>query len=388
MIKVLELGMTDTIGGIETYLYSQYQYFDRTQIHCDFINDKKYASLAYEQEFVQLGAGIVRMNANFSHNPLKFLQEFKTLLKEKKYDAIIANATLYSLKQGCEMLVAKQVGIPVRVFHSHIANGKKNGKTLVGWLVENPFCAGNCGKILTNRWACSNIAGKYFFHNKPFQLIHNSIDIQKFSFSSEVRDRVRGGLGLSPSRIVLGNVGRLHYPKNQRFLISVLQECLSKGLDVELWFIGAYQQKWKEYQEVKKNIQRLGVQDRVRFWGQRQDVQDLLMGMDVFLLPSLFEGFPIVGLEAQCAGLPCIFNSSITDEIKICDTVHFLPVSNGSLRWAEEVVRLLHASSQRKNESQVLFQNGYTNQQNVKSVQTAITQALKKRTEDVVKKRE
>jgi glycosyltransferase involved in cell wall biosynthesis len=112
------------------------------------------------------------------------------------------------------------------------------------------------------------------------------------------------------------------------------------------------------------------------------------MGMDVFLLPSLFEGFPIVGLEAQCAGLPCIFNSSITDEIKICDTVHFLPVSNGSLRWAEEVVRLLHASSQRKNESQVLFQNGYTNQQNVKSVQTAITQALKKRTEDVVKKRE
>jgi glycosyltransferase involved in cell wall biosynthesis len=376
MIKVLELGMTDTIGGIETYLYSQYQYFDRTQIHCDFINDKKYASLAYEQEFVQLGAGIVRMNANFSHNPLKFLQEFKTLLKEKKYDAIIANATLYSLKQGCEMLVAKQVGIPVRVFHSHIANGKKNGKTLVGWLVENPFCAGNCGKILTNRWACSNIAGKYFFHNKPFQLIHNSIDIQKFSFSSEVRDRVRGGLGLSPSRIVLGNVGRLHYPKNQRFLISVLQECLSKGLDVELWFIGAYQQKWKEYQEVKKNIQRLGVQDRVRFWGQRQDVQDLLMGMDVFLLPSLFEGFPIVGLEAQCAGLPCIFHSAITSEIQIAPHVRFLPVDGSAESWVKQISEFANFPVVREDGTMYVRQAGYTLEENTYSLQNLLVEAL------------
>jgi len=369
MIKVLELGITGTIGGIETYLYSQCQHLDGEKIHCDYINDKNYPQLAFEDEFKALGAGIVDITSNFSRHPFKFLKEFRSMLERNQYDVVIANATLYSLKQAWELSETKKAGIPVRIFHAHTSGGKKNLKTFLGWLFEHFKCAYGWGGVITHRWACSQMAGEYFFKRKPFEVITNGIDVKRYAFDEEIRTRMRNELHVPDGRIVLGNVGRINYPKNQSFLIPVLKSCLDMGLDAELWLVGAMHPGDEEPKKVQQAIAQKSIQNRVRLLGQRTDVPDLLMAMDVFLLPSLFEGFPVVGVEAEASGISCIFSDGITHIVKILPNSIFVSLDDAPGKWAEKIVLLISESFGRTQAWKAVEDAGFGIASNAKRVE-------------------
>jgi len=369
MIKVLELGITGTTGGIETYLFSQYQHMDRQTVHCDYINDKQYQKLAFEEEFKRMGAGIVVMQTNFSRHPFRFMNEFSAMLIGNQYDVVIANATLYSLKQACELSLAKKAGIPVRVFHSHTAGGKKNLKTFFGWLFEHFKCAYGKGQVITHRWACSEAAGTYFFGKQPFEVINNGIDVKRFSFDETKRKRSREQMQVPENRIVLGNVGRINYPKNQSFLIPVLKACLEQGMNAELWLVGAMHPEDEEPKKVKEAIIQDNVQDRVRLLGQRTDVPDLLMAMDVFLLPSLFEGFGTVCIEAESTGIPCVFSDTIPHSVGIVKKNVFESLKDSPNQWAETIAGLLATPLERKDDWKTVEDAGFGIASNAKRVE-------------------
>jgi glycosyltransferase EpsF len=367
-IKILELGMTATVGGVETYLLNQLRCFDASKIHCDYINDKNYDKLAYEDDFIALGAGIVRIQSNFSKNYLAFCKEFKKMLLANNYDVIIANAAVYSWKQAVELKIAKKVGVPVRILHSHASGQKLSMKAHVGRLFERPFCEKK-GSILTQRWACSKDAGRFFFNKQPFEVINNGIDTDAYTFNEAIRDKVRKEMHVASDTLVLGNVGRITYAKNQSFLIPVVATLHEQGIPLQLWLVGPVQQgDDEEIKKVKQAIEEHHAEDYVKLLGMRRDVQNLMMAMDVFLLPSQYEGLGIVAIEAQCSGLPCVLSNRVPLKAKLAENVEFVPI-NQSVRLWVDAIKQRNASESRNNGAEIVRTNGFSIQEETKRVE-------------------
>lgn len=167
-----------------------------------------------------------------------------------------------------------------------------------------------------NIFACSELAGRYLFGNKAFdrgkvKIIHNAIDIEKFKFDEVARKKLRKEFGIKDSTVVIGHVGRFVQQKNHTFLVDVFNEYHKKNLDSKLLLVGSGPLE----DEIKKKVERLGFKDSVLFLGQRDDINKLYSVMDIFCLPSLYEGLPVVGVEAQAAGLPTIFSNRISEEV-------------------------------------------------------------------------
>ena len=193
----------------------------------------------------------------------------------------------------------------------------------------------------THYVACSYVAGLSKFPrsiaDNRLIILKNGVDLKKFAPSPQMRQEMRRRLGIADDEIVFGHVGRFSYQKNHQFLISVLKRAVERGAKVKLVAVGS----GETMEEVKAACIASGLEERVIFVGNTANVCDYYSAMDVFLLPSRFEGLPIVGVEAQASGLPCIFSAAVTREVALSPNVTFLPIGDGDEdRWAEEAVRL------------------------------------------------
>lgn len=177
----------------------------------------------------------------------------------------------------------------------------------------------------TVRFACSRYAGKWLFgKNADFTVIPNAIELDKFRFNAETRKQTRKELGISDDTFLIGHVGRFMPQKNQSFLVDVLAGLLPKRSDVMLAFVG----DGPDRTAVQQYVEELGIADHVLFLGQRSDVNRLYQAFDVFCLPSLYEGLCVVGIEAQRAGLPCLFSDAITREVDVTGASRFMPITS------------------------------------------------------------
>ena len=295
-------------GGVEAVIMNYYRHIDRSKIQFDFICDEDSTNIPRE-EIEKLGGHVIicpPYQKLFKY--MKFLTE---LFREKKYRIVHSNINTLSV---FPLKVAKKAGVPVRIAHSHNTSNPKEFKRNILKNILRKFSK----KYATDYFACSEVAGRYQFGDKAFDegkvtIIHNAIDVEKFKFDPEARKKLRKEIGIKEDDFVIGHIGRFVSQKNHTFLIDVFAEVKKERKNAKLVLVG--QGPLRE--EIEEKVKKLGLEKDVFFLGQRDDTNKLYSVFDVFCLPSLYEGLPVVGIEAQTNGVPCIFAKKITKEICI-----------------------------------------------------------------------
>ena len=334
-VKVLQIGMTSNWGGLETYLMQQFDNIDKTKVSYDFVNITNEYDIVFKEKILDNGSNIYGICSRHK-NPLKHYFQWISLLCREgyKYKAVVLNSN--SLEYVFPMFIGKLFGIHMRIMHSHNAGYEHP----IGLLRK---CLIAVNRLLmkwsvTDYFACSQDAGEWMFGNNiPFHIIHNAISIERFSYNDIVRKNKRAELGLA-DQFVVGHVGRFTYQKNHDFLLDIFEEIVKLKPNALLLLAGDYVGDDSFWRKAHEKVMQYGIEDNVRFLGMRNDVPELMQAMDCFVLPSRFEGLGLVGIEAQTAGLPCFFSSTITKELGITHLSNYIDLTSPSKVWAEKII--------------------------------------------------
>ena len=273
-----------------------YRHLDHSKIQFDFICDDDSTNIPYD-EIEKLGGKVILIPPY--QKVFKYQRELRRVLRDGKYKIVHSHINTLSV---FPLYAAKKVGVPVRIAHSHSTTNKKEWKKNLLKQVLRPFSK----KYATNYMCCSELAGRWLFGDKAYDegkvyLLNNAIDLDKFKYDKKIKDKKRKELGIKEDTIVIGHIGRFVAQKNHTFLIDIFNQFHKKEKNSILLLAG----QGPLQEEIKNKVRELGLDDSVRFLGQRNDANELYQVFDVFLLPSLYEGLPVVGVEAQASGLLC-----------------------------------------------------------------------------------
>lgn len=333
-LRVLQVGMTRNLGGIETYLIEQFRHLDKSKIDYDFVNITGEYSICYEDEILASGSKIFKVVSRHKNPLLHYWQWFNILLQNKGiYDVIVLNTN--SLEYVFPLVLGKIFGISVRVIHSH-NSGFENKQGLARRLL-----VGMNKKLLAwsanLRFACSQFAGQWMFKDNPYHVIYNAIDIHKYDADLIVREETRNALGLH-TELTLLHVGRFSYQKNHSFLLDIFKEVHRIQPDSVLLLVGDTTEESEFLTEVKRKIKAYGLENVVRLLGRRDDVNKIMQAADVLVMPSFFEGLTVVGIEAQASDLPLLLSDTVTKELGLLPSTQFISLEAGPTAWAEAIV--------------------------------------------------
>lgn len=316
-------------GGVEAVVMNYYRHLDHSKVQFDFICDDDSTNIPYD-EIEKLGGKVILIPPY--QKVFKYQKELRRVLRNGKYEIVHSHINTLSV---FPLYAAKKVGVPVRIAHSHSTTNKKEWKKNLLKQVLRPFSK----KYATNYMCCSELAGRWLFGDKAYDegkvyLLNNAIDLDKFKYDKKIRDKKRKELGIKEDTIVIGHIGRFVAQKNHTFLIDIFNQFHKKEKNSILLLAG----QGPLQEEIKNKVRELGLDDSVRFLGQRNDANELYQAFDVFLLPSLYEGLPVVGVEAQASGLLCFFSDDMTKETKVLDSTVFMSLSNTSEEWTGEIL--------------------------------------------------
>jgi len=319
-------------GGIESFLHNILTRMDLSRMEVDIVASELCASV-FTGDLARHGVKFYEL----SGNPRRLWQNremFRKLLKERKYDVIHLN-----IYQGLSLYyarLAKNADVSVRIAHSHNTALRRSGTR---WLKQRLHrCARKrFAGCVTDFWACSKPAAEFMFPRwilaeRGVRLIPNGIDIERFRFDADARTEVRRELNVE-SKFVIGNVGRLCGQKNQDFLLEIFAALCERRSESVLILVGEGGLKTA----LRAKAERLGIANKVIFYGVTAQVERLLWAMDLFVMPSCFEGLGIVAIEAQAAGLPCILSDAIPREAQIMHDTTFISLHSGVKPWLDAV---------------------------------------------------
>lgn len=324
MIRVLQCVNDMHRAGLETMLMNYYRNLDRTQIQFDFLTHRPYKS-DYDDEILSLGGKVYYAPRLYPQNyPTYFKWMANFFYEHPEYKIVHSHIDSMSY---LPLLAAKKAGVPFRIAHSHNTAIDKDFK----YPLKQYFRL-KINTVCNERLACGQEAGKFLFGNKKFKVIPNAIDAEKFYFDEEIRYKKRTEIGIT-DEFVIGHVGRISYQKNHKFLIEIFNELLKIEPNSILLLVGVGEKE----EEVRKQIHKFGIDEKVRFLGNRSDVNELYQAMDVFVMPSFFEGIPVVGIEAQFADLPCVFSDKVPEEVKFNDKCEFVSLEKSAEEWAKSI---------------------------------------------------
>lgn len=324
MIRVLHIVTYMGRGGLETMIMNYYRHIDRTCVQFDFLVHRAERA-DYDDEIEALGGVIYRLPrlVPWSCSYLEALNSFFAAHPEYK---------IVHVHQDCLSSVilkaAQKNSVPVRIAHSHNANQDKNLKYPIKLWYRRSI-----PRYATVLFACGKDAGKWMFRGAPYQIVNNAIDTAAYTYDPAKRAEMRRRLGVK-DEFAVGHVGRFMHPKNHPFLIDIFAALLKKEPNAILLLVG----DGEELPKIRAKAQNLGVAERVRFLGVRSDVAELVQAMDVFVFPSLYEGFPVTMVEAQAAGLPCVVSDVIPHDAYLTDLVTPLSLSESPEAWAEKIL--------------------------------------------------
>lgn len=326
-IRVCEFVGNMSGGGVEAVVMNYYHHVDRSKVQFDFVVTES-STIVPREEMEALGARVFTVPAytNLSAFRKASYELFKAHPEWRIVHAHMNALNVFPLKE------AARAGVPVRISHSHSTAGR--GETVKN--AAKAILKTKANRYPTQRFACSRFAGEWLFgKDVPFEVVYNAIDLGRFFFNAPARARVRASLGLVGNRFVIGHVGRFTPQKNHRYLLEAFSRAAKKRDNLVLLCVGsgeaeAHAESW---------VAERGLESRVRFLGQRDDVSDLYQAFDAFVLPSLYEGLCLVGVEAQAAGLPCVLSDRITREVDVTGTCGFLPIDDPDV-WADALCAL------------------------------------------------
>lgn len=314
-------------GGVEAVVMNYYRTMDKERVQFDFFVDET-SSFPQREELERLGAGIYLVPPY--SKPVQF---HKALYKQFRAGGYRIVHTHINTMNVFPLFAAWRAKVPVRICHNHsTAHWGEGKKTLLKYLLR-PFAK----MFATDYFACGEQAGRWMYGDRCYEagkvyVMKNAIDTEWFAYDPAARARLREELGLPQNAFVVGHVGRFTYAKNHDFLIDVFAELSKSWPEARLLLVGEGELKERIEQKVCEG----GLADKVVFTGARKDVNKLYSVMDVFCLPSFYEGMPVVAWEAQANGLPCVVSVEVTPETILTANACRLPLKNVA-QWKKDI---------------------------------------------------
>lgn len=314
---------------------------EKSKVQFDFLCNKKKPG-AYDDEIKSMGGRIYHTpGLNPAKYPvyLKYMRElFQEHPEYKIVEAHNGALGVYALH------AAKVSKIPVRIFHAHGASITKDWK-----LTIKLVCKACLPTNMTHHFSCGVEAAKCYFGQKvvdenDYVLIPNAIDVERFIYNPEIRNKIRKENDLENKHVV-GHVGRFMAQKNHTFLVDIFAEVLKIDSQAHLVLLG----DGELMDEIKRKAADLGISEHVTFVGNVGNANEWYQAFDCFVLPSIWEGLPVVGVEAQAADLPCVFSSAITREIGLSQHAKFVPLTESVSVWAKTLSDALQQNERNDN---------------------------------------
>ncbi|MER1984398.1 MAG: glycosyltransferase [Solibacillus sp.] len=351
--KILHIGISKTLGGIETYLLNLMKSINQEEFQMEFLvfynENPDFLKVIKEQ------GGIIHRLTSRTENYFQNRKELKAFFKLNSDYTVIHNHIINLTYPWPIFYAPKNSKV---ILHSHIAKLPSNKRIL--------FFHNFYKKRMLNRadilLACSNLAGEFMFEKERFQLITNAIDFEQYEFKNDIREKYRKEMGLN-NEIVLGHIGRFEEQKNHIFLVEMFKQLVdSSELNYHLLLVGEGSLEHK----IKEKAEEVDLSGKITFLGVRRDVQELLNVFDLFLLPSLYEGLPFVIVEAQVNGLKCIVSDQVSNESDFNKNISFLPINRGFEEWVKGIEVNAYNNTPRVND---LLNTEYDLRQMIKSIE-------------------
>lgn len=345
-IKVLHVVGRMDRGGTETLIMNLLRVLDRKKFQYDIV-EQTLDICDYDEEIESLGSIIYRCPTISITNLISYRQWWKKFFKEHPEYRIVhghsrGSAPIYldeAKKAGC-----------IAIAHCHNNSYGLGIKGLIRKIWQLPLKT-----IADYNFACSNEAGiSQYGRDSEFTVIKNGIPAKEFRYNPETRNRLRKQMGLEDC-FVVGNVARFEEQKNHILLLKIFNEIVKIKPNAKLLLVGNGSLEKK----IEKKVNEYSLKEKVIFAGICTNVNELLQAMDVFLLPSLFEGLGIVNIEAQASGLPCFVSDTVSLDAKITDLMHYLPLKSSADIWAKQIVNLYDSFQDRRDTFDDIVSSGY-----------------------------
>ncbi|MEG7379290.1 glycosyltransferase family 1 protein [Bacillus subtilis] len=348
-------------GGAETMVMNLYRKMDRSKVQFDFLTYRN-DPCAFDEEILSLGGRLFYVPSIGQSNPLTFVRNVRhTITENGPFSAVHAHT---DFQTGFIALAARLAGVPVRVCHSHNTSWKTgfNWKDRLQLMLFRRLILANATALC----ACGEDAGKFLFGHSNMERVHllpNGIDLDLFAPNVQWADEEKTARGIAADRLIIGHVARFHEVKNHAFLLKLAAHLKERGVRFQLVLAGDGPLREKMEEEARRQ----NLLSDVLFLGTEENIHELMRTFDVFVMPSLYEGLPVVLVEAQASGLPCIISDTITEKVDVgLGLVTRLNLSEPIGIWAETIARAAAAGRpKRELIKETLAELGYDAQQNV-----------------------
>ncbi|MCR6598042.1 glycosyltransferase family 1 protein [Bacillus halotolerans] len=350
-------------GGAETMVMNLYRKMERSKVQFDFLTYRN-DPCAYDEEILSLGGRLFYVPSIGQSNPLTFVKNVRNIIKENgPFSAVHAHT---DFQTGFIALAARLAGVQVRVCHSHNTSWKTgfNWKDRLQLMVFRRLILA----YATELCACGEDAGRFLFgrsnmERKRVHLLPNGIDLDLFSPAGQAADDEKKARGIASDRLIIGHVARFHEVKNHAFLLKLAVHLKKRGVRFQMILAGDGPLR----EQMEEEARRLNLLSDVLFLGTEEHIHELMRTFDVFVMPSLYEGLPVVLVEAQASGLPCIISDTITEKVDTgLGLVKRVSLSKPMDIWAETIVRAAAAGRpKRELVKDTLAKLGYDARRNV-----------------------
>jgi glycosyltransferase involved in cell wall biosynthesis len=335
-IRILHVFGRMDRGGAETWIVNVLRTIDRSRYQFDFLVQPG-PDGAYDDEIRRLGGRVIKGPS--PSNPLSYVIGVVQLLRSQEpYDVIHSHVHHFS---GVTLAIGRLMGIPERIAHSHndlrqVERTSTIGRRFYNWAMERSILQFATTGVAVSEGSAISLFGGNWKDDRRFRILHCGVDLQPFSCHAENLP-IRDEMSIPSDAVVIGHVGSFSTQKNHRFVIRVFAELVRMHPEAVLILVGTGPLE----AEIRLLVQEMGLLERVRFLGVRSDIPQLMMGaFDWFLLPSLYEGIPLVLMEAQAAGLSILVSENVSEEaIVIPDLFKQLSLATPAVVWARALLR-------------------------------------------------
>lgn len=347
MIRVMHSVSNMDRAGIETMLMNYYRHIDRERVQFDFWANKQKPG-DYEAEIERLGGRVFRSPGYYPQRFPRYVRQMKKIVRGEKPVQIVH---VHNEALGLYALVAAKMAGARTVYHAHNTFVARDKVYPVRALLRRLIPL-----FTDHRLACGREAARFYYGEKciargDYMVLNNAVELPRFVFNEQTREALRREKGMG-GRLVIGHVGRFCRQKNHDALIDIFAAVKKKRPDALLVLLG----EGELMEKIREKIAALGLKNDVLMPGSVPDVNRWYQAFDAFVMPSFAEGLPVVGVEALAAGLPCFFSDTITRELALSDTAHFLPLSAPADSWADEI---LSPAAPRRDMTDVMRAAGY-----------------------------
>lgn len=326
LVRVLNVVPNMRAAGIETFIMNVYRNIDRNKVQFDFLVHSKKREF-YDDEIEKLGGKIYRLTYKDDKNFGKYIKDLNKFFSDHKEYQIV-HGHMQSM-MPVYLKVAKKHNVKIRIGHSHNNSYEKSMKGIILHILSR-----SSKKYANVKFACSADSGRYLFGKKAkVEVINNGIEINKFKFDESKRNKIREELKLNDNDILIGNIGRMEKQKNQMFLIEVFKKLHDENPKYKLIIIG----EGKLENKIKKQISKYQLEDVTYIKKRIKNVNEYMMAMDIFVLPSLYEGLGIVLIEGQATGIKCFTTlDTVAEETNLTSNIKYLKLNKKI--WVNEIL--------------------------------------------------